>query len=155
VNPRVAVMAVVAALTACTSPVVEREPIPITAPKDVPGAAVIRRELPQPAAPAPTPAPSAASIAPSVPMSPIVVPAGAQYVCVVEKDGHREQTTIQFVPKVAAMCRKHPEMGPCQYERNLCRRSGGRVYAANGVEITLATEAEYDKKVMRVRFKAN
>ena len=117
-------------------------------------AAVIRRELPQPTAPASIPGPPVASVAPSVP-SPVIVPAGAQYVCVVEKSGHREQTTIQFGPKVAAMCLKHPEMGPCQYERNLCRRSGGRVYAANGVEITLATEAEYDKKVMRVRFKAN
>jgi hypothetical protein len=53
------------------------------------------------------------------------------------------------------MCAKHPEMGPCQYERDICRRSGGRVYAAGGAEITAQTEAEYDKKVMRVRFKAN
>jgi len=53
------------------------------------------------------------------------------------------------------MCSKHPEMGPCQYERNACRRQGGRVFAANGSEITMATEAEYDKKVRRVTFKAN
>jgi hypothetical protein len=46
-------------------------------------------------------------------------------------------------------------MGPCQYERNVCRAAGGRVYAANGREITLATEAEYDRKVMRVRFRSN
>jgi len=46
-------------------------------------------------------------------------------------------------------------MGPCQYERDLCRRGGGRVYAAEGKEITLQTEAEYDKKVMRVRLRAN
>jgi hypothetical protein len=46
-------------------------------------------------------------------------------------------------------------MGPCQYERNLCRRSGGRVYASDGREITMATEAEYDRKVMRVRLKSN
>ena len=26
---------------------------------------------------------------------------------------------------------------------------------ANGVEITMATEAQYDKKVMRVRFRSN
>jgi hypothetical protein len=56
---------------------------------------------------------------------------------------------------VGKLCGKHPEMGPCQYERNNCRASGGRVFAANGVEITKATEAEYDKKVMRVRFRAN
>ena len=53
------------------------------------------------------------------------------------------------------MCRKHPEMGPCQYERNACRSKGGRVFAADGKEITMATEAEYDKKVRRVTFKAN
>lgn len=29
------------------------------------------------------------------------------------------------------------------------------ITSAGGVEITLQTEAEYDKKVMRVRFKAN
>ena len=29
------------------------------------------------------------------------------------------------------------------------------MYAADGTEITMATEAEYDKKVMRVRFKSN
>jgi hypothetical protein len=46
-------------------------------------------------------------------------------------------------------------MGPCQYERNSCRASGGRVFAGNGSEITMATEAEYDKKVMHVRFRAN
>jgi len=40
-------------------------------------------------------------------------------------------------------------------ERDVCRRSGGRVYAAGGVEITPETEAQYDKKVLRVRFKAN
>jgi hypothetical protein len=83
------------------------------------------------------------------------VPPGSIYVCVGETGGVRQQTAIAFAPKVAALCAKHPEMGPCQYERDICRRSGGRVYAAGGVEITLQTEAEYDKKVMRVRFKAN
>jgi hypothetical protein len=74
---------------------------------------------------------------------------------VAETGGQRRETVIEFEPKVAELCRKHPEMGPCQYEREVCRRSGGRVYAANGVEITNATEAEYDRKVMRVRFRAN
>jgi hypothetical protein len=46
-------------------------------------------------------------------------------------------------------------MGPCQYEREVCRRSGGRVIAADGKEITKATEAEYDRKVMRVRFRGD
>ena len=57
--------------------------------------------------------------------------------------------------RAGELCRKHPEMGPCQYERELCRNSGGRVFATGGTEITAATEAEYDKKVMRVRFRAN
>jgi len=51
------------------------------------------------------------------------------------------------------LCARHPEMGPCQYERNVCRNSGGRVYAAGGVEVTLQMEAEYDRKVMRVRIR--
>ena len=42
-------------------------------------------------------------------------------------------------------------MGPCQNARYACRRSGGRVYAADGGEVTQADEAEYDKRVMRVR----
>jgi hypothetical protein len=46
-------------------------------------------------------------------------------------------------------------MGPCQYERDLCRRSGGRVFASNGLEITQHVEDEYDRKVLRVRFRAN
>jgi hypothetical protein len=85
----------------------------------------------------------------------VIVPPGAQYVCVSETGGQRQQTAIEFSPKVGELCRNHPEMGPCQYEREVCRRSGGRVYAANNVEITKETELEYDKKVMRVRFKAN
>ena len=85
----------------------------------------------------------------------IIVPPGELYVCVSEANGVRQTTVIEFAPKVHALCAKNPEMGPCQYERNACRSRGGRVYAANGVEITMQTEAEYDKKVMRVRFKSN
>ena len=71
--------------------------------------------------------------------------------CVVDRGVVRQQTAIEFDPKVATLCARAPEMGPCQYERNACRRGGGRVYAAGGAEITLQTEAEYDKKVLRVR----
>ena len=91
----------------------------------------------------------------SGPLPPIVVPADAIYVCVVDSAGTRRQTVIEFVPKVHQLCRRHPELGPCQYERNACRGAGGRVFAATGQEITMATEAEYDRKVMRVRFRAN
>jgi len=116
-------------------------------------ASVDRRVLPD------VPTPSVAPPLPSTPaaappaQSAIVVPANTLYVCVVDADGVRKQTAITFAPKVEALCKKHPEMGPCQYERNVCRSAGGRIFAANGMEITMATEAEYDKKVMRVRFK--
>ncbi|HEY2819186.1 MAG TPA: hypothetical protein VGK44_18855 [Casimicrobiaceae bacterium] len=134
----------VAALTGCTS---TQPPLVTTPASEVAGAAVARRPLEGPAIPPTlTPSPSAQKI---------VVPATTQYVCVIDSKGQQQQTAIEFAPKVAALCRKHPEMGPCQYERNNCRTSGGRVFAADGVEITMATEAEYDKKVMRVRFRAN
>ena len=133
-------------LTACTPP---REPVPISPAGDSAGSPVARRPLPEPA-----PAPGA-SLAPAPAAPSIAVPAGSSYVCVSDNGGARQQTAIEFSPKVAALCAKHPEMGPCQYEREICRRDGGRVYAAGGVEITRETEALYDKKVMRVRFKAN
>lgn len=85
--------------------------------------------------------------------TPVVVPPGSIYVCVTETGGVRREAPIEFSPKVGALCAKHPEMGPCQYERNVCRNSGGRVYAAGGVEVTLQMEAEYDRKVMRVRIR--
>lgn len=139
------------ALSACTP---SREPLPITPPGDSKGAAVVRRPLPEPAA---SRVARVAPVAPTLPppAPPVVVPAGALYVCVSEAGGVRQQTAIEFAPKVGRLCAKDPEMGPCQYERDICRRSGGRVYAAGGVEITLQTEADYDKKVLRVRFKAN
>lgn len=136
-------------VAACTMP---PEPVPVTPAGDRAGAPVVRR----PVEPAPPPTPGTALVEPVRPVAPApVVPADVQYVCVTDVGGERRETTIAFAPKVAQLCRKHPEMGPCQYERDLCRRSGGRVYAAGGVEITAATEAEYDRKVMRVRLKAN
>ena len=143
---RLNLIVLVAVLTACTS---TQSPLVTTPPSEVKGAAVARRPLEPPAMP-PSAPPSQAAPAPK-----IVAPANTQYVCVVDAKGKEQQTAIEFAPKVAALCRKHPEMGPCQYERNNCRASGGRVFAADGVEITMATEAEYDKKVMRVRFRAN
>ena len=103
--------------------------------------------------PVPPPPPMAAPTVPAEP--PVAVPAGAIYVCVVGSGEQRRITAIEFVPKVATLCAKHPEMGPCQYERDICRRGGGRVFMADGTEITLATEAEYDRKVYRVRFRAD
>jgi len=78
-------------------------------------------------------------------------PPGPLYFC--ESSSGRK--AIDYEPRVEQLCRRHPEMGPCQYERNNCRARGGRVFAAGSVEITMQTEAEYDKKVMRTRFRAN
>jgi hypothetical protein len=153
----------------CAAP--QKEPLPLTPPSET-GGAVVRRELPEdivatPIPPAPSPAspviaalppertPSPPLTPPPVTEPPVVVPPNLLYVCVTKVDGVRKQVGIEFVPKVHQLCKKHPEMGPCQYERDLCRASGGRVFAASGEEITMAIEEEYDKKVMRVRFRAN
>jgi hypothetical protein len=129
---------------------VTKVPMPVTPAEDRASAPVIRRQLPE----TPIPALPPGSLAPEA-VPAIVLPPNAQYVCVTEAAGQRQQTVIEFTPNVATLCVKHPEMGPCQYERNACRRSGGRVFAAAGKEITMATEAEYDKKVMRIRLKSN
>ena len=129
-------------LVCCATPVAPpavpgKEPAPGNS-----GDAVVRRPIPQTSPPrADTPA--------------IVVPKDALYVCVTEQGKDRKQVAIEFAPRVHDLCSRHPEMGPCQYERQACRRGGGRVFAASGEEITLTTEAEYDRKVMRVRFRAN
>ena len=81
----------------------------------------------------------------------VSIPTGAVYVCAAGSGKNRTIAAIALEEKVAALCRRHTEMGPCQNARNACRRSGGRVYAADGSEVTQADEAEYDKKVMRVR----
>ena len=154
------VVAVLLAACAAPEPRGPAVPLVVTPPAERADAPVVRRELPEsptppiasiPARPdtAPAPAPGVATL------PPIVVPSEAIYVCVVDSGGTRRQTVIEFVPKVHQLCRRHPEMGPCQYERNACRSAGGRVFAAAGQEITMATEAEYDRKVMRVRFRAN
>jgi hypothetical protein len=130
-----------------------KAPLPVTPPEDRASSPVIRRPLPE--TPIPTPPEAPPGILVPAPAPAIVLPANAQYVCVTEAAGQRQQTVIEFSPKVAGLCLNHPEMGPCQYERNACRRSGGRVFAAGGKEITMANEAEYDKKVIRIRLKSN
>ena len=82
------------------------------------------------------------------------MPPGTLYVCSGPVAGQNQQTAIEFEPRVKRLCARHPQMSVCQYEREACRASGGRVYTAAGEEITKKTEAEYDKKVMRVRFRA-
>jgi hypothetical protein len=148
----VVAVASAALVAACGSP---QQPVPITPPSEVAKAPVSRVPV-APASPATAPTPPMGSaITPAAKLDPSTFPAGAIYVCASGTGGGRTVTAIAFDEKVGKLCRTHPEMGPCQYERNICRGSGGRVYAADGTEITMATEAEYDKKVMRVRFKAN
>jgi hypothetical protein len=142
-----AVLTAAGMLAACSPAPTATSPLPITPPSEAAGAAVVRKTIPEPA-------PAAVPPAPRVAASAIVIPPGAIYVCVSEAGGVRTTTAIEFSPKVGRLCAKDPEMGPCQYERNVCRKSGGRVYDANGVEITMATEAEYDKKVTRIRLKS-
>lgn len=108
--------------------------------------------LPPPPPEPPTSVTAQGAPAPAVVQSsPQVAPANTQYVCVRQNNGERQQTPLEYAPNVAELCNKHPEMGPCRYERDVCRRSGGRVLTASGVEITTQTEAEYDKRVTRVR----
>jgi hypothetical protein len=78
-------------------------------------------------------------------------PPGPLYVC----DGPKGKTQIEYEPRVDQLCRRHPEMGPCQYERNLCRSNGGRVFTQKGEEVTMAVESEYDRVVRRVVFQAD
>jgi hypothetical protein len=93
------------------------------------------------------PAAAAPSLAPPV-------PPGMLYVCARVVDGAPRHTGIDYEPKVRELCARHPEMSVCQYAREACRRDGGRVFDARGLEITKQLEAEYDRKVMRARFRA-
>ncbi|MEO8344805.1 MAG: hypothetical protein ABI607_03835 [Betaproteobacteria bacterium] len=145
-------------LAACSPAPVDTTPVPLTPPgvsaNEATGPAVVRRAVPEPPEIALPPSPPAPPPTAAAALG-VVIPPDALYVCVSDKDGMRQTTAIEFAPKVGALCAKNPEMGPCQYERSICRNSGGRVYAANGAEITMQTEAEYDKKVMRVKLKSN
>ncbi len=112
-----------------------------------------RQTTPKSAAPAvsapppkATPAPTAAIALPSMQLPP-----GPIYVC----DVAGVRTPIAYAENVESLCRRHPEMSVCQYERNACRHGGGRVYTANGEEVTPAVEAEYDRKVRRVTFQSD
>ena len=79
------------------------------------------------------------------------LPPGPLYTC----DVAGTRNAIEYAENVERLCRRHPEMGPCQYERDACRRGGGRVFTAKGDEVTPAVEAAYDEKVRRVRFQAD
>jgi len=151
-NRNVAIVAATLALAGCTAmPAQEKKAQAPTPSQDV-AAAVVRAPLAEIPLPLATPEQDKTAFPP---LAPVVVPPKTLYVCVTDMQGVRQQTAIEFAPKVGTLCRKHPEMSACKYERELCRRGGGRVFAANGVEITPLTELEYDKRVMRVVFRAD
>ena len=124
--------------------------------------AACQQTSPPPPVAAPPP-PASMAPAPSMTVTPaLVVPPGVVlpsldfmpgplYYCQVA--GTR--TAIDYEPRVDQLCRRHPEMGPCQYERNACRAKGGRVYTAKGEEVTMAVESEYDRVVRRVTFQGD
>jgi hypothetical protein len=107
--------------------------------------------MPTPPPTAPVSVRPALVVPPGVKLPSLDFPPGPLYVC----DTASGKTSIEYEARVEQLCRRHPEMGPCQYERNLCRAKGGRVYTAKGEEVTMAVEAEYDRVVQRVRFQAD
>lgn len=151
-------LSLTAALAACApTPVKEAPPAPtvtVPAPPPAPPVVEVKPQPPEtwPDEPPPPdwkPAPSAAAIA----LEAAPTPSGqARYQCV--KSGAGAGTPIALPPGTERLCSRHPAMGPCQYERDACRRSGGRVIRFDGVEITPEVEREYDKQVTRIRLNA-
>lgn len=94
---------------------------------------------------------SAAQIA----TNPSVTPSGTtRYECVKGKTGSETREAIVFPENSGRICARFPAMGPCQYERDACRITGGRVIRFDGAEITKDVEKEYDKQVQRFRLNA-
>ena len=87
------------------------------------------------------------------PLPSLDFPAGAAVLLRIDV---RAKTPIEYEPRVERLCRRHPEMGPCQYERNQCRAKAAGAYSRRkGEEVTMAVEAEYDRVVRRVRFQGD
>ena len=84
-----------------------------------------------------------------------VTPSGTtRYECVKGNAGSESRVAIVFPENSGRICARFPAMGPCQYERDACRASGGRVIRFDGAEITKDVEKEYDKQVQRFRLNA-
>jgi len=103
-----------------------------------------------PATSAREPAPATVAKAPLA-LPSLEFPSGPLYFC----QSSSGRMAIDYEPRVEQLCRRHPEMGPCQYERDACRAKGGRVFTARNEEVTAAVEAEYDRIVRRVRFQGD
>ena len=147
VNRATALLFVAMTTSACTTADLQTRPVPITARNDIVGAAVVRRSIPE-ASQLPDASVRDSATDTSAPLAGVVVPPNTQYVCVVEKGGVREQTSIEFSAKVAGLCRKHPEMGPCKYERDVCRRG-------NGARVRRQWRRNYQADRSRVRQKSD
>ena len=148
----VALVSIVLALAGCATAPAPKTALPVTPPQDVAASPIVRAPVAQ--TPLPAVSPDTEKVA-AASFLPVVVPTDTLYVCVTDVQGVRQQTAIEFSRKVGVLCRKHPEMSACKYERSICRSHGGRVFAANGVEITQLTEMDYDKRVLRVVFRAD
>jgi len=147
VKARVLAAIAAALLAGCATPVDGPRPDTPAAAGGDGGAAVIRRALPES-----TPGPAGSSTAPATrgaaPLAGIRVPSGLLYVCVTNDAGTQRQVGIEFSGKVHQLCERHPEMGPCQYERNACRQGGGRVFDAGDSD--LVDEADVDMITLNV-----
>lgn len=95
---------------------------------------------------------AAAPVPPTKPALPSTdLPPGPIYYC--ETSAGRAPMTLPA--GIEPLCRRHPEMGPCKYERSACRSRGGRVFTSKGEEVTARVEAAYDRRVTRVRLQAD
>ena len=142
-----------------TLPACQREtPPPPRAPQVAPSTPIAPAPVVAPPAPEASPPASAAVAAAESPATVAPQPSsdalpstdfpeGPIYFC----DSDATRSPIEMEPKVEQLCRRHPEMGPCQYARNTCRQRGGRVFTAKGEEVTVAVERRYDERVSRVR----
>lgn len=146
---RLVAVAAGALLAACqpapapSPPPVAKAPAPPPAKAEAGPVAPAKRDL---AALAPAPLPGVRPALPSTDLPP-----GPIYFC--ETAGGRNPMALP--EGTESLCRRHPEMGPCKYERSACRARGGRVYTSKGEEVTAAVEAAYDQRVMRVRLQAD
>ncbi len=124
------------ALAACRA----EAPTPPPQSKSAPAAAKATAPVAAVAPPLPAVAP------PTVALPATDLPAGPIYFC----DVGGVRTPLALAPGVENLCRRHPEMSACQFERSACRATGGRVYTSKGEEVTPAVEARYDERVRRV-----
>jgi hypothetical protein len=94
-----------------------------------------------------SPAKDTQSTPKAVPLPSMDLPPGPIYIC----DVAGVRSALVLPEGIEGLCRRHPEMGPCKYERESCRQRGGRVLTSKGEEITRAVEDAYDQRVRRVR----